>query len=64
MKDIKKLLSQENEVSAIDLSASLKFSGVTIRQDLRDLKKHGLLKRVHGGAVLNRSDRISNRMVY
>ena len=63
-KKILKLLSQENEVSVIDLSASLKVSTVTIRQDLRDLEKQGLLKRVHGGAVLNRSDRISNRMVF
>ena len=63
-KTILKLLSQENEVSVLDLSASLKVSGVTIRQDLRDLEQQGLLKRVHGGAILNRSDRISNRMVF
>ena len=63
-KTILKLLSQTNEVSVLDLAASLKVSGVTIRQDLRELEKQGLLKRVHGGAVLNKSDRISNRMVF
>lgn len=63
-KTILKLLSQKNEVSVLDLSASLKVSGVTIRQDLRDLEYQGLLKRIHGGAILNSSDRISNRMVF
>ncbi len=63
-KIILKLLSQENEVSVLDLSASLKVSSVTIRQDLRELEKQGLLKRVHGGAVLNKSDKISNRMIF
>jgi len=33
-KTILKLLSLQNEVSVLDLSASLKVSGVTIRQDL------------------------------
>ena len=63
-KTILKFLSQNNEVSVIDLSDSLNVSAVTIRQDLRELEKQELLKRVHGGAVLNRSDRISNRMVF
>jgi DeoR/GlpR family transcriptional regulator of sugar metabolism len=63
-KAILRLLSHDNKVSVLNLSTSLKVSGVTIRQDLRYLEEHGLLKKVHGGAVLNKSDRISNRMAF
>jgi len=63
-KFILKLLSKKNEASVKELSSSLKVSSVTIRQDLTELEKVGLIKRVHGGAVLETSDKISNRLAY
>ena len=40
----------------------LKVSAVTIRQDLNTLEAEGLLKRVHGGAVLREADDLSDRL--
>jgi DeoR/GlpR family transcriptional regulator of sugar metabolism len=45
-----------------DLSARLKVSTVTIRQDLNFLESEGLVKRIHGGAVLEDADDLSNRL--
>lgn len=45
------------------LSEKLGVSGVTIRQDLTLLEQQGLIKRIHGGAVLNNTDDISTRMI-
>lgn len=56
------LLFEEKEVSVNVLSEKLEVSGVTIRQDLNSLEKQGLIKRVHGGAVLNDTDDISTRL--
>lgn len=45
------LLSENGSVIAKDVSRNLGVSEDTIRRDLRELAKEGLLKRVHGGAV-------------
>jgi DeoR/GlpR family transcriptional regulator of sugar metabolism len=45
-----------------ELSERLGVSSVTIRQDLNHLESHGLLKRVHGGAVLKDGDDLDNRL--
>jgi DeoR/GlpR family transcriptional regulator of sugar metabolism len=63
-KNILKLIAEQEKLSVNELSGMLNVSGVTIRQDLSDLEKQGLLKRVHGGAVLNSSDNISNRLIF
>lgn len=44
-------LRHEGRLIAKDISDDLKLSEDTIRRDLRDLARAGLLKRVHGGAV-------------
>jgi DeoR/GlpR family transcriptional regulator of sugar metabolism len=59
---ILKLLSRDDQASVNDLSGKLNVSSVTIRQDLNFLESEGLLKRVHGGAVLKDADDIVNRM--
>jgi DeoR/GlpR family transcriptional regulator of sugar metabolism len=59
---ILKLLGRDDQTSVNDLSAKLKVSTVTIRQDLNYLEKEGFLKRVHGGAVLRDADDLGNRM--
>ena len=45
-------LSQHNTVTVQELSARLYASASTIRRDLSELEEQGILKRVHGGAVL------------
>lgn len=59
---ILKILDWNEQTSVIDLSDRLKVSTVTIRQDLNFLESQGLLKRVHGGAVLRDADDLSNRL--
>jgi len=59
---ILQLLSKDHETSVMNLTESLSVSSVTIRQDLNFLEKEGLLRRVHGGAVLRDSDDIANRL--
>ena len=56
------LLSRNDLTSVSDLSSKLNVSSVTIRQDLNFLESEGLVKRVHGGAVLEDADDLSNRL--
>jgi len=44
-------ISTHNRVSVTDIAASLNVSDETVRRDLKDLEKEGLLRRVHGGAI-------------
>ena len=60
---ILKILGKNDQTSVNDLSEELKVSSVTIRQDLNFLEAEGLLKRVHGGAVLKDADDLENRLV-
>lgn len=61
-KTILRLLSQNQELAVTELAAQFQVSGVTIRQDLDHLQNQGLLRRVHGGAVLHSEDEISTRI--
>ncbi len=47
------ILNVEGRCLVGDLARQLGVSGVTIRQDLELLEKEGLLRRTHGGAILN-----------
>ena len=42
---------REGRVDVAELSAELAVTGETIRRDLSVLERHGLLRRVHGGAI-------------
>lgn len=44
-------LSADNKVSVSDLMTGLDVSDETVRRDLKDLEKEGLLRRIHGGAI-------------
>lgn len=46
-----KILRQDGQIVAKTLSEKLGLSEDTIRRDLRELAKEGLLERVHGGAL-------------
>ncbi len=59
---ILQILGKDDRTSVNELSRSLKVSSVTIRQDLNFLESEGLLKRVHGGAVLKDGDDLDNRL--
>jgi len=50
---ILKHLEREGSVRVADLSALLGVTDKTIREDLEKLEEKGLLKRIHGGAILN-----------
>jgi DeoR family fructose operon transcriptional repressor len=47
------ILSKHGKVKVCDLSKRYEVSEVTIRRDLKELEEDKLIKRVHGGAVLN-----------
>lgn len=49
------LLKEKGNIKVADLAKIYDVSEVTIRKDLQELEEDGLLKRVHGGAVLNGS---------
>jgi len=59
---ILEILGKDNQDSVVTLSEILGVSSVTIRQDLNHLEAEGLLKRVHGGAVLKDGDDLDNRL--
>jgi len=61
-KSILNLLGRNDEVSVNELAKQLKVSSVTIRQDLNFMESEGLLKRIHGGAVLRDADDLENRL--
>ena len=44
-------LAKDGRIIAKDVSAELTLSEDTIRRDLRELAAHGLVQRVHGGAL-------------
>ena len=46
-------LSKYGKVKVCDLSKCYEVSEVTIRRDLQELEQDELIKRVHGGAILN-----------
>jgi len=59
---ILKLLSRNDLTTVKELSSKLNVSSVTIRQDLNFLEAEGLLRRVHGGAVLEDAEDLTNRL--
>lgn len=59
---ILEILGKDNRTSVNDLSERLDVSAVTIRQDLNFLEAEGLLRRIHGGAVLKDGDDLDNRL--
>ncbi|MBN1985272.1 MAG: DeoR/GlpR transcriptional regulator [Prolixibacteraceae bacterium] len=59
---ILKILGKNDQTSVNELAEELNVSAVTIRQDLNFLETEGLLRRVHGGAVLKDADDLTNRL--
>jgi len=61
-RSILRLLGSAGELSVTSLSDKFGVSGATIRQDLDYLQNQSLVRRVHGGVVLNSDDDISHRI--
>lgn len=53
---ILKILNEKGQVTTQRLEEELKVSGATIRNDLAELEQDGLLKRIHGGAILEKEN--------
>ena len=51
-KQILEILLKEKKVNVKDLAARLYSSEPSIRRDLANLQKQNLIRRVHGGAIL------------
>lgn len=51
---IVKAINDQGAVTVLELAASLDVSAMTVRRDLVELEKEGVLRRVHGGAVSTR----------
>ncbi len=50
------LLAGQDAMTVEDLAARLRVSLSTVRRDLHELEQEGVVRRVHGGAVLSRLD--------
>lgn len=53
--EIKELIEANGSMAVQDLSAEFDVSGSTIRRDLKELEEAGLIKRTHGGAVIDQN---------
>lgn len=49
---IKELLLEKKTIQVSEVSKLLEVSEETVRRDFSEMEKHGLLKKIHGGAVL------------
>lgn len=63
-KQILEILLKEKRVSVPELARALFISEPSIRRDLQSLEKQNLIKRVHGGAVLEESALSKNRIPF
>ncbi|WMT42325.1 DeoR/GlpR family DNA-binding transcription regulator [Paenibacillus sp. D2_2] len=53
---IMEVLLMNKEVTVAELSERLQVTGKTIREDLSKLEEQGLIRRIHGGAILAQDD--------
>lgn len=53
------MLSHERSVKVSDLSSFLQVTEKTVREDLEKLEEKGLLKRIHGGAVISHGEDVN-----
>ena len=63
-KQILEILLKEKKVSVEQLARSLFISEPSIRRDLQSLEKQNLIKRIHGGAILEETALSKNRIPF
>ncbi|WLR46624.1 DeoR/GlpR family DNA-binding transcription regulator [Halobacillus litoralis] len=59
-KEILKLLQEYRSMKINELSKQLNVTRETIRKDLYEMEDKGLIKKVHGGAILNKANSETN----
>ena len=63
-KQILEILLKEKKVSVQQLATALFISEPSVRRDLQSLEKQNLIKRIHGGAVLEETALSKNRIPF
>lgn len=63
-KQILEALTKAQRLEVAQLAEALRVSQVTMRKDLDQLEKRGLIKREHGFAIIGSSDDLNNRLAY
>lgn len=63
-KQILEILLRDKEVTVKQLAKALFISEPSIRRDLLNLEKQSLIKRIHGGAVLEETPQSKNRIPF
>ncbi len=63
-KQILEILLKEKQISVKSLSRALFTSESSVRRDLQSLEQQGLIKRIHGGAILEESALSKNRIPF
>lgn len=63
-KSILELLVKKKQVTVKELSKALYISEPSVRRDLADLEKQHLIKRIHGGAVLEETAVSENKIPF
>lgn len=61
---ILQLLSEHGKLEVAALSRELGVSSVTVRKDLDELERRGVIRREHGYAVFGGNDDINNRLAF
>ncbi len=64
LKGIVNILHKRGEISVKDLSDQFLTSAMTIRRDLDDLEEEGIIRRIHGGAILLDSYTVNDKTQY
>lgn len=57
-------LNKQEIINVEELSRELNVAKMTIRRDLTELEKKGVLKKVHGGATISRAEHLENERLY
>lgn len=63
-KNILEMLLKKKRVTVKELSSALYISEPSVRRDLADLEKQNLIKRIHGGAVLEETSVSKNKIPF
>lgn len=63
-KQILEILLKENKVSVKQLAKTLFISEPSVRRDLQSLEKQNLIKRIHGGAILEETALSKNKIPF
>lgn len=58
------LLGETGRMEVAELARRLDVSAVTVRKDLDDLERHGVIRREHGCAIFGGTDDMNNRLAF